>query len=309
MNRPPVTWLLDMNFLFIDRIIELEPGKRAVGIKHVTSADTYLGVARDGKRSVLLTSIVGEALGQLGAWAAMRAHDFKLRPVAGRVGKVCILDEVFVGDTLLLETVIDSLSEDRVFYHGTARVNDTVVYTIEDALGPVLPMNDFIDEAVVRQQFDMIYRPDEKPIAYASQKSLGTENITAFSGVDFDHILEWDEEGRVVAQKNVSFNAPYFADHFPRKPVLPLTLFLQAKLRLACLFLRNTLGESEASQFRFSSVSNVKMTRFVQPGATVVTTMTVAEQSADRVRFKYSSHLGNKKRICVATAEFVRERR
>ena len=45
-----------MAFLFVDRILELEPGKRALGVKHVTSSDLFLE-KRDDQTSVVTGEI------------------------------------------------------------------------------------------------------------------------------------------------------------------------------------------------------------------------------------------------------------
>ena len=53
-------------FLFVDRIIALEPDKRIVGIKNVTSDERYF-IAGPGGIPVLPASILTEAMAQVGA--------------------------------------------------------------------------------------------------------------------------------------------------------------------------------------------------------------------------------------------------
>ena len=66
-----------------------------------------------------------------------------------------------MGDTLLLESYIDSLNDVAVQYHSVASVNHEVVFTIDGALGQLLPMDDFIGQDEVRRQFAEINRPGE----------------------------------------------------------------------------------------------------------------------------------------------------
>ena len=68
-------------FHFVDQILELEPGRHALGAKYVTSGDTFVRATAAGVPA-LLSGIIGEALGQLGAWSVMAANDFTVRPVA-----------------------------------------------------------------------------------------------------------------------------------------------------------------------------------------------------------------------------------
>ena len=53
-------------FLLVDRITELVPDKRIVGIKNVTLNERYLA-HRDGERPVLPPTILTEAIAQVGA--------------------------------------------------------------------------------------------------------------------------------------------------------------------------------------------------------------------------------------------------
>ena len=79
-----------MSFLFVDKILSMDAEQKVVGIKHVTANDKYLAKDRLGKL-ILMPSIIGETLGQLGAWYVMQACGFEKRPVAGVVPSVTIL--------------------------------------------------------------------------------------------------------------------------------------------------------------------------------------------------------------------------
>ncbi len=69
-----------------------------------------------------------------------------------------------MGETLELESYIDSLDNQAVQYHSVASIAGEPVFTIDGALGPLLPMTDFIDEQTIRQQFAEIYRPSDAPL-------------------------------------------------------------------------------------------------------------------------------------------------
>lgn len=290
-----------MNFLFVDHILELDPGKKVLGIKHVTSHDYYLKPSRNGNAQ-LLSCIVGEALGQLGAWCVMHANDFTLRPVAGVVGEVNIYDEVYLGDSILLDTTIDSFTEEAVFYHSVATVNGKKVFTIENALGPFLPMQDFIDPVEVRKQFAMIYRPGKTPELPPGKLNISNP-VNSTLNMVFDKVIKWEKGKEVVAQKNITLIAPYFVDHFPRKPVFPLSLLLECKLQLAYDFLTELYGDDIQKKFSSITLRKIKMNDFVQPGHVLMTTMKLKEQTDHSIILSFHSHV-NEKRVCVAEAEF-----
>ncbi|MGH8553192.1 MAG: 3-hydroxyacyl-ACP dehydratase FabZ, partial [Methylococcales bacterium] len=43
-----------------------------------------------------------------------------------------------------------------------------------------------------------------------------------------DRVLECEPGKRILAIKNVSHNEPYFQGHFPRKPIMPGVLIMEA---------------------------------------------------------------------------------
>lgn len=246
-----------MSFLFVDRILELEPGRRVVAEKDVTPDEPFV------ENRALISCIVGEAVGQAGAWSVLKANDFTRRPVAGIVGAVEIPGEARLGDTIRLETTIDSMEDDAIHYHGVATVRGAPIFRIIDGLGPLLPMTDFNDPAEVRAQFERI------------RSGQGVGPKTPSPRVLF-------ENGTLT----VPVGAPFFRDHFPRKPVLPMSLLLEALLRLA--------GRPNPRAIR-----NIKMNDFVPPGS-VVTGLVKPRGANLQLRAEVDG-----RRVCVAEAEYA----
>lgn len=91
-------------FLLVDRIIELEEGKRAVGIKNVTANEPYFQGHFPGY-PVMPGVLIVEAMAQVGAVALLRLpeHRGKLAFFAGIDG-VRFRQQVRPGDTLRIET-------------------------------------------------------------------------------------------------------------------------------------------------------------------------------------------------------------
>jgi 3-hydroxymyristoyl/3-hydroxydecanoyl-(acyl carrier protein) dehydratase len=293
-----------MNFLFVDQLLSFELGQGACGIKHVTAYDTYLTPSAIGKPA-LLSCIVGEALGQLCTWYVIKATDAKFRSVAGIVAEVKMFGQAYLGDTIELNVQVEQLDEQAVNWHGEAKVRGQTILIVKNSVGPCLPMADFNDPEEVRRQLKMIDRPDNLPVHIEGQAVI-PDHVNYYPELTcFDNILSWDKGKKIVAQKNISIIAPYFVDHFPRKPVLPITILLQTKLQLAQQFLIDLLGSEAAKHFYPSRVSNIKMKDFVLPGQTLETTLTVKASSENNFVFAFQSEI-NKKRICVAEAEFIR---
>ncbi len=95
--------------LLVDRIVELEPGKRAVGLKNVTTNEWFFeGHFPDNP--IMPGVLIIEALAQTGAVAALSADEFqgKLGLFAGIDG-VRFRRQVVPGDQLRLEVEMDRL--------------------------------------------------------------------------------------------------------------------------------------------------------------------------------------------------------
>lgn len=285
-----------MRFLFVDRIVQLIPGELVRGVKHVTKDDAYLTTDATG-RVCFIPSFIGETLGQLAAWNVMQHNDFTLRPVAGVVSSVQIHRPAYLGETLLLESYIDSLDDRAVQYHSTARVGDQVLFTIESALGPLLPMASFIADDEIRQQFNEINRPGEWSFyeSLPENSEIKNELVTINSNMTFDKIIAMEPGVSLVAEKRINAAASYFRDHFPQKPVLPMTVLLECKSNLAREFVARA-GYSQ--NYQVSELRKIKMNEFVQPGDVLVCHVKVKEQNEQQLILNYRSEVDGK-RVCV----------
>jgi 3-hydroxyacyl-[acyl-carrier-protein] dehydratase len=110
-------------FLLVDRVIELEPGKRAVGIKNVTMGDPFFqGHFPD--YPVMPGVLIVEALAQVGAVALGSSEEFKgkLALFAG-IDEVRFKRQVRPGDTLRLEVELDQVRRSIGTGSGTASVD------------------------------------------------------------------------------------------------------------------------------------------------------------------------------------------
>jgi len=279
-------------FHFVDQILEFDPGRHALGVKHVAPDETFVRVIPGGV-PVLLPCIIGEALGQLGAWSLMAANDFALRPVAGVVGEVAITGEAVAGDTVLLDTTIDSVTEDAVVYHAAASVDGETVLRLENALGPLLPIEEFNDPEELRTHLARIRRPRDP----AETPPAGVGAAEPFD-VSFDETLSFEPGKQATAVRTLSGSEPYLADHFPRKPVLPLSLLLESLLQLG-----QELLQGGDTLYIPTGVRKIKMKRFVEPGSSLVARLRVAEQNAEEALLKFFCELDGV-RICVGEAQY-----
>lgn len=294
-----------MRFLFVDRIVQLSPGELVRGVKHITRDDTCLTLDKQGK-ACFIPSLIGETLGQLAAWNVMQHNGFTLRPVAGVVASAQLHRPAYVGETLLLESYIDGLDDRAVQYHSVARVGNELVFSIEGALGPLLPMADFINSDEVRQQFNEIYRPGDwsvianTPLIPAQDELLGGQGSPC-APMMFDRIIASDPGVSLVTEKRITRSAPYFPDHFPNKPVLPMTVLLECKLNLAEEFLSRA---HFVADYQVKELRKIKMNEFVQPGDVIVSYVKVKQLTEEELILTYRSEVDGK-RVCVVDVVLV----
>lgn len=283
-----------MRFLFVDRVLECTPGVSIHGVKQITPDDYYL-CQDDSGFNCFIPALIGETLGQLAAWNVMVASEFNYRPVAGVCASARFYRSARVGETLFLEAVIDSLDDSMVAYHAVARAGDQIVCTLDGSLGPLLPMIDFIDPACARRQWAEINRPGSWNVLENTAGEELFSTSATYPSMKFDRLCSLEPLVGCVAEKCLTRAAVYFSDHFPNKPVLPLTILLECKRNLAQTF----LARSGLNNFSFlQEVRKIKMHAFVVPGDKLTCTVLVKERNEQQVILTFRSEVEGKK-VCV----------
>jgi 3-hydroxyacyl-[acyl-carrier-protein] dehydratase len=108
----------------------------------------------------------------------------------------------------------------------------------------------------------------------------------------------------ITAIKTLSLAEEYLADHFPRFPVMPGVLMLEAMTQAAAWTIR--LGEDFAHAIVvLRTAKNVKYGDFVQPGRVLTVTAEVLSQDATTTKVKASGMVGDRTSL---TARLVLER-
>lgn len=118
-------------FLLVDKIIEIEPGKKAVGIKNVTINEPFFQGHFPG-HPVMPGVLIIEAMAQVGAVSALSLPDFagKLALFAG-IDKARFRRQVVPGDMLRIEVEMTRLRSSIGKAKGVAMVGGEVAAEAE----------------------------------------------------------------------------------------------------------------------------------------------------------------------------------
>ncbi|HTN48332.1 MAG TPA: hypothetical protein VMK32_02760 [Burkholderiaceae bacterium] len=232
-------------------------------------------------------SLMAEAVGQLAAWCSMAELDFAWRPVAGLAWATRYHQIVVPGQTLQLEADIARCDSEAVAYGGRARIDGRLALELVDCVGPMLPMPEFDDPAAVHADYDTLRTQGVAPGRFGGVPAPRIETT--------DHVR--GERLAATLQVPRADEAPYFGDHFPRRPVFPGTLLLDALAGLAVQVAREALPDAVA--LMPAAVNNVKIRAFTPPGATLDLEIELLETDGERARLKLGAGSGGK---AIATA-------
>jgi len=109
-----------------------------------------------------------------------------------------------------------------------------------------------------------------------------------------DRILELETNTRAVGIKNVSVNEPFFAGHFPKRPVMPGVLMLEALAQAAALLSFEIMGIDldDDTVYYFAGIDGARFKRPVEPGDQLILDVTIERMKAGIFKFKGRALVG-----------------
>jgi 3-hydroxyacyl-[acyl-carrier-protein] dehydratase len=230
-------------FSFVDRITEFVPGTRA---------RAHFAIPADIE--VFPSCLVAEAVGQLAAWVSMEKIAFRGRPVAALANETRFLADASPGETLELAVEIEHCDDEAVAYAGWAHAGSRKLIELIDCLGPMLPVEEFDSPAAMAAWLEVLRGPGATPGRF---RGVALPPLAAGAHVRGESI---------AARLDVPTSAPFFGDHFPRRPVFPATLLLDAQIRLALDLARETPQCPSGAKPVPEKMTHVKMRSFIAPG-------------------------------------------
>jgi 3-hydroxymyristoyl/3-hydroxydecanoyl-(acyl carrier protein) dehydratase len=268
-------------FSFVDRITDFVPGTRARG-----------QFAVPGDLAAFPSCLVAEAVGQLAAWAAMAHIGFRGRPVAALANETRFAGDVAPGEVLDLAVEIESCDDEAVAYAGSARCGERKVIDLIDCLGPMLPVEEFDSPAAMAERLALLRGPGATPGRF---HGIALPRLVPGPGVRGES---------AAATLHVPAAAPFFADHFPRRPVFPATLLLDVQIGHALGLAAETAHCSPGSHPVPVRMTHVKMRSFIAPGDVLELAARTAPSGTGNGKLMLSAQT-NGKTVATARLEFT----
>lgn len=128
-------------FLLLDRVLEIDDGKRAVGVKNVTGNEWFFEGHFPG-RKIMPGVLIVEALAQLAAVTLLRGRDADGKlPLFGGIEQLRFRRPVVPGDQLRLEFELERLrgpvgkGRVRAAVDGQVAAEGTILFALADPPG------------------------------------------------------------------------------------------------------------------------------------------------------------------------------
>jgi 3-hydroxymyristoyl/3-hydroxydecanoyl-(acyl carrier protein) dehydratase len=263
-------------FSFVDRITALEPGVRAHG-----------AFAIPPRIDSFPPCLMAEAVGQLAAWVAMAYIGFRGRPVAALALETQFLHGALPGQRLDLKVEIESCDDEAVAYGGSADIDGARVIELKQCLGPMMPVAEFDDPDALAARFALLCDGGAAPGRF---KGVVPPRVMRGSGVPGQS---------ASGTLQVPAAAPFFNDHFPKRPVFPATLLLDAQIDLALQVAAESPHWPAHTALTPVRMTNVKVRSFTPPGQTLTVAAKMRPPKGEAATFMLSAEADGK---TVATA-------
>jgi 3-hydroxyacyl-[acyl-carrier-protein] dehydratase len=110
-----------------------------------------------------------------------------------------------------------------------------------------------------------------------------------------DRILECEPGKRILALKNLTINEPFFNGHFPRLPVMPGVLVVEAAAQAAAVLAFVSAGKrsDEKSIYYLVGIDGARFKRPVVPGDQLLIEVTADRIGRELLKFSAQARVGD----------------
>ncbi|WP_395000286.1 3-hydroxyacyl-ACP dehydratase FabZ [Sphingomonas sp.] len=110
-----------------------------------------------------------------------------------------------------------------------------------------------------------------------------------------DRVERLEPDVRIVATKAVSINEPFFAGHFPGRPIMPGVLIVEALAQAAGILAVESLGLAGSGKLvYFMAIENAKFRTPVEPGVLLTLEVEFVQKRSSVCKFTGRAKIGDK---------------
>jgi 3-hydroxyacyl-[acyl-carrier-protein] dehydratase len=119
-----------------------------------------------------------------------------------------------------------------------------------------------------------------------------------------DRIIEWNIGESAKGIKNVTLSEDFFDDHFPRHPIMPGVLIIEALAQLSGLLLEATIERDHNKKVKalLTMLEKVKFRNISKPGDTLILNSKILSVHEDSGRVKTVASVNEK---IIAETEMI----
>ena len=118
-----------------------------------------------------------------------------------------------------------------------------------------------------------------------------------------DRVVEFERDKRVAAYKNLTINEPFFQGHFPKHPVMPGVLVIEALAQAGGVLYQLSKGDAvENKVFYLVKVENARFSRMIVPGDRMLMDVSIKRRIRNMVWYNGIASVDGKE---AARAEFL----
>lgn len=111
-----------------------------------------------------------------------------------------------------------------------------------------------------------------------------------------DKIVSLTPGERIVATKSLAMGEEYLRDHFPKFPVMPGVLMIEAMTQ-SCAWLIRVTEDFAHSMVVLKEVKNAKFGQFLRPGQTLTVTAKLISEDDSTAVFKAEGQIDGQSRV------------
>ncbi len=119
-----------------------------------------------------------------------------------------------------------------------------------------------------------------------------------------DRVIDAEPQQRLRALKNVTINEPFFAGHFPSRPVMPGVLIVEALAQAAALMASHGRDDIDIENriYYFTGIDKARFKRPVEPGDQLIFEVEMVRQIRNMYKCKGVAKVDG---VLAASAELM----